>query len=271
MWLKEKIPLSHALMWIFFSTLLVSGSVTAILYSRQQTLLGRLKDPDYAISEVAETGPDAGSVPPDYLFQLLGLDFDEPINIYQFSLKQAERRLLDSALFATVKVSRIPPGRIVVDYRLRQPVWNFGTLTNTAIDRDGVLFPYAPFHKVPAVSLFMEPPASVPWGTEIDLQFAKVIFQWAADLPVFALDLRDAEHESLGRRQVIVTLQETLAKQEGTYTFLRHLRLNPRDVEGGLERYRLLQKRLLWQSPSFCKGADAVIDLRLPGLAYLNL
>jgi len=219
----------------------------------------RKKDPRYQVVAIALKSLGPSTLPSSFFAEVLELSTDQPTPLFDFSTDWAEQQLLLTPYLTQVRVERIKPSVIFIEYQAREAVARVGNYSLAAIDRDGVLFPYLPYTNyshLPEVyfDLVNEP----EWGGVLakkDLQLFLNIEQRLQNLGVQIerLDLSRLEVPTLGRREILLTVQDAASN----YT----LRLPPQELDSALERYGLLKEHLT--------ESDETIDLRLTDLAYI--
>ena len=141
----EKLHLRKALLWILLSVFFITGSSAAALVYFQYVREKQKLDPANNIVAIVQTSSDVEGLRTVYLAELLNLSVDRPTNLYSFNSKEARQKLLSSPLIKDANVRKIRPGTCHVDYTLRKPIAFIGDYTNTAIDANGVVFPFKPF------------------------------------------------------------------------------------------------------------------------------
>ena len=254
---KRRIPLSKALIAIFLSTLLISGSATlAFLYFQKQQEL-KSRNQAYEIKILAQTGPKKDQLPTDYLIEWLGLSADQRTNLYRFDTDKAEAHLLAHPLIEKAHVRKVHPDTVYVDYRIRQPIGRLLDLSNSGIDFEGNIFPLEPFidaSDLPGVWLLWE-------GSQFDkkgFNLALRVLELLDEENILEVDVSQSEAPSYGQRQVVVKLQE------GPTTLL--LRLNPSQLSQALGNFMVLRRS--W--PDWEGVEVRVVDLRVQNLAFVE-
>lgn len=281
--LMEKLPLSRALIMIFLSVLAVSGTASLAVLYYWKVVWSRAADPDYQITEIVHEVIEGEHLPSRYLQEQLSLSQDHPISYYRFDSKEASRRLAVHGILENVDVRCRFPNRMIVRYRMRQPIAFIAELPNTALDSHGVLFPYEPFFysaDLPYIRLGkkLNQVEGGFWGrilglqeVELGLTLMELLNQEAySHLKVKEIDLSEAFSESAGKRQIALTVLESPMPQTES---LRILRLSSVNYETDLLRYLKLNEELIktGRLNELLTGVDClVIDLRLPHLAYLQ-
>lgn len=270
----KDIPLKQAIRWIIFSVFIVSGSA-AMFFSYYQYIKWRQKqDETYRIVAIIQTTPNPETLKTSYLAELFNLSYDQPTNLYAFSAKDAQKKLLLNPIVKWAKVKKIRPGTIHVDYEMREPVAFLSDLNNTAIDSTATPFPMAPFFtpkKLPEIYLGNYSSdgekAAIEWGKEIQskkMQMALGLLNLLnekigkEELTIKRIDVSKTDAPSLGRRQAVVILEE----KKSVYT----LRLNAEKTEEGVEKFLVLRRNC----QNFENEGNFVIDLRLEQLACVK-
>lgn len=262
----------------------------------------RLSEEKYRVAAIVQTGPEKEALKTAYLAELLSLSADTPVSLYSIDLKKARQKLLSSPLVAEAEVKRIPPNTLYIDYEVRRPVAWLSDYQNIAIDREGYLFPVAPFFspkQLPEIYLGL-PAFGAPedkngrkggqWLAPLKnryLHLALEILQtlegspWKEGLRVKRIDVSNAFCPSLGQREIVLFTEEELAlKQEGkeiVCIFPKILRLAPKDYAQQLGNFFCLRKNMIEdyrrQLASLQQGgtfSPRIIDLRIPQLAFVE-
>lgn len=266
--MSRTIPLRRALLWILFSVLLVSGSATVGWTIHRYRLSARIRDPRYTLQVVVQRG---GSLPTGYLVEALGLSVDHPTNLFALNLKEMASQLAASPVVASARLSRLLPNGLWIDCTARTPVALLYDYTNTAIDREGRLFPLHPFFtpkRLPEIVLGLPDIGECkPWELTFDrgpLELGLELLEFLSSPPfaesirVRRIDLSNAAAESYGRRELVVFLEEPVV-----------LRLNLSDYKKGLYNYLVLREELLARGRLRApEEKPMMIDLRIPNLAF---
>lgn len=257
---------------------------------------------EYKVAAIVQTGPEKEVLKTAYLAELMGLSSDEPLSLYALDLKKAQEKLLASPLIQSAKLKRLPPNSVYVDYEVRQPIAWLSDYQNTAVDKDGYLFPAAPFlspKEIPEIYLGLpafgasedkfgrkggqwRAPLSDPYfamAAEI-LHFLEGS-QWKEGLHVKRIDVSNAFAPSLGQREVVLFTEEEIIirqnEQEKICIFPKILRLSPKEYAQQLNNFFALKKtmledyrRQLAASQEGGRFAPRIIDLRIPQLAFVE-
>ncbi len=262
----------------------------------------RMTSPQYRIVSIIQTGMEKEALKTAYLAELLQLSVDEPSQLYALDLKKAQAMLLSSPLISEVKVKRVPPGTLYIDYAVRKPVALLGDYANTAVDKEGFLFPVAPFFspkQIPEIYLGL-PPFGAPedamerkggeWQSPLKgryfalalevLQFLEE-FHLQEGLRVERIDVSNAFASSLGQREIVLKIEDELVlhqrKKELICQFPKLLRLAPKDYRLQLNNFFALRRSMLDDYRRQLVSADQggrfavrIIDLRIPQLAFID-
>jgi len=271
---QNKIPALYVFLWILLSTLLVSGTALMgwLYYLHVRNL--RLNDEQYNIVAIIQKNAQKEALKTVYLAQLLDLSLDQPISIYMFDEEEGEKKLIASPLIKKVKITKIRPGTLYIDYQVRTPMAYLGEYSNTAIDQEGYLFPFQPFFtpKVLPAIYFSRFKSDVKWGeslkTKEEFQLAiNVLKKLQSSINdsfyIKQLDVSQAFSENYGQRQIVVALGKNESRnktEEMTY-----LRLNPDNYQQNLDNFITLQ---LYATRHQMKCR--VIDFRLSQLAFIQ-
>lgn len=280
-------------------TLVLSLSGYA-LWSRSQHT--RLNDPAYRISAIVQTGPEKEALKTVYLAELLGLSADRETNLYAFDRKKGIEKLLASPLIGKAEIKRLPPKALYIDYEVRKPVAWLGDYQNIAIDREGYLFPVAPFFspkELPEIYLGLPPFGTAEdsagrkgglWQTPVENRHLRLAFEilqflegtpWREGLRIKRIDVSNAFASSLGQREIVLFTEEELTiVQDGQSIrsiFPKILRLAPKEYPQQLANFFSLRKSMLEDyrrqmalAPHPGRFAPRIVDLRIPQLAFVE-
>jgi len=267
-----------------------------------RSVRNKIHDEKYRIISIVQTGPEKEALKTAYLAELLGLSADKPLSVYAFDCAEAEKKLLLSPLIKSARVARLPPGAVYIDYEVRKPFAILGDYKNIAVDREGYLFPLAPFFspkEIPEIYLGLPPfnadPDSMgrsggkwlaPLGNpyfELAAEILRFLEEapWKEGFRVKRIDVSNAFAPSLGQREVVLFTEEEWVVRDGgqekVYAFPKILRMAPKDYAVQLSNFFVLRKnmeeayrqQLASGSPS-CRFSPRIIDLRIPQLAFVQ-
>lgn len=299
----NSVKISTALLWIFLSTLVVSGSICLIYYFCKSNELSKSRMSQYNITTIVQTGPQREALKTLYLAELLNLSFDKPTNIYAFNESDGEKKLLASPLIKEAKIKKYPPDVLYIDYTVRQPVALLADYENVAIDADGHLFPVIPFlspKELPEIFLGLLPfneAANNKEGGRWDRAFstkesslALEILQLlsatarAKNFKIIKIDVSRAFSLQLGKREIILLIEnEQLIKKNNQETLCIlpfYLRLSTTHFRQELGNFLILNQQMLRDyqnqlssqtfSLSSVRFKPKVLDFRIPGVAYIG-
>lgn len=173
------------------------------------------------------------------LAEIIGLSVDRPVSFKRFPLQEAKKRLLEMPQIMEVRLKKIRPNILYIQYALREPLAKIANHTNTYIDKEGCLFPQKPYYKARPLPLLY--PAKGGHQVFLDL----------VQYEVKMIDLSSIDSPTYGERQIVVKMQNDAL-----------LRLSVRQYKDDLERYFLLEKEM--------DVSGKIIDLRIPNLAALS-
>ncbi len=246
--------LIHSLTFIVGSTFLITGGT----YKGMRLFYRQTTSQDY-LCRILQTGPQREALKTTYLAQQMKISADRPILLSQFNTSVAERRLLASPVIRGAHVKLLSPDTLYVDYTVRQPIAWLYDFENIALDEDGYPFPVFPFFtpkKLPEIYLGIQ---NFYWNRPLKLKQARLALVFLSlfeKLPLHLrrLDVSNAFHSSLGRREIVVILDE-----QGSTKFLR---LTPKNFAQELGNYLQLRPEL---PPTL-----QTIDLRISQLAFIK-
>jgi hypothetical protein len=290
--MKESPKLSwvSAVSWIVGSALIVSIVSHKVI---RYTLSNKKKNaPIEKVEYLIQTGPFKEALRSDYLMELLSLSSDVPAAFDSLDLSGAQKKLLKSPVIQEVFVKKIKPNMLYVDYTVRTPTAWVSDFVNTALDKEGVIFPVHPFFspkRLPEIYLgesglkdcskvSLGQPLS---GKYLDVAFSLMTFLEEKNKDLFFLkriDVSEAFSTNLGKREIVVIVENELyfPGQEKVSISTHFLRLSLKNYEEEIVNYLNLREHLLEaekQEASFTSAGSSkekIIDLRLPQLAYIQ-
>lgn len=278
----EQIPLNRAFLWILLSTLMISGSAFMGWLYYQHVKGKRLQDEQYRIVAIVQSCPQQEWLKTGYLAEWLDLSLDQPVNLYQFNIREGERKLLSCPLIKKAFIQKIRPGTLYISYEMRVPIAYLGDYSNTAIDIEGYLFPFRPFFtpkKLPILYLGLNGQEG-RWGCCLaEHERLKVAFellndfqnQGNKDIFIKKIDVADAYADSDGKRQIVVALEETSIDHPPVNILLR---LNTKCYPQNLANFVALRETFKqsaknqWEKNHLSK--PVIVDLRIPQLAFIK-
>ncbi len=275
-------PLKKALQWIIFSTVLISGTPALGLLYYKYHKSRRSSDDKYRIVAIAQTSSQKEALKTVYLAELLDLSIDKPRNLYQFDSSEAQKMLQSSPLIKRALIRKITPGTLYIDYDLRLPIAYFGDLTNTAIDEEGVIFPFKPFFtpkRLPELIIGLEDAPTPLWGTklqgqkvELGLQLLDLLQRHCCLENTFVkkVDVSNAFALSNGQREIVIIFERNAEGKGALLQFQRILRLSPEHFPQELANYLALSEHLVKQEADPGEHKPLIVDLRIPHLAYIK-
>ena len=288
--LSKKMSWISSLLWIVGSAMVFSVvSYKAIYYGLSKN---RKSSEKQKIDYIVQTGPYKEALHSDYLTEILGLSVDHPLVFSSFSVGTAEKQLLSSPVIQQAHVKKIKPNMVYVDYSLRKPLAWASDFVNTALDKEGALFPMYPFFSPKRLPEFyfgelglkesakdsLKEPLS---GKYVDVAFSllELFSENGKDLFfVKKIDVSEAFSLSLGKREIVVVLENEiyLDGEEKPALSTHFLRLSLKNFTKEVANYLKLRDHLLEADKQELSliGAKAVkekvIDLRLSQLAFIE-
>jgi hypothetical protein len=214
----------------------------------------------YLITEIIQTGPEREALPSAFLAELMDLSYNEPSNFYSFDEMVAREKLLKCPVIKSAEVKKVKPHSVYVDYEVYKPSALLEDEENVALDERGVKFPLSPFFFAKNLPLFT-------FGQKEDylnkFQLAMAILSFLDQREAFQgvfvkrIDTTNAFHESFGKREVVITLEE---KDKSCY-----LRTTPHKFPEELAHFAYMSS--MWKEG---RSKKSVIDLRLSKVAYIE-
>jgi len=283
----KRLPLPRALFWIVAS-MLCTCALFPFLLKSYRSLHSLPEEKETHVRSIIQTGPQKEALKTECLAEILGISSDRPPEASTLDIKKLRARLLASPLISCATVSLIKPNLLYVDYTVRQPIAYLADSENTALDKEGVTFPFTPFFSpknLPAIYLGLSAPSPdaplFSWGhslkgKQLDLAF-DILASLTEDLHVTWIDTSQAFCDSFGKRQIVLGIEDPLyLEHEEVRIFPRLLRLSPDSYAKQLGNYLTLRKNMLEEERE-ALGSDAprrapvrVVDLRIPNLAFVD-
>lgn len=202
-----------------------------------------------------------------YLTELLELSYDKKTYLEDFDLKKGQKKLLASPLIDEAELYFIKNNHLQVSYRHVTPIAILGDFENTAIDKDGKIFPIKPFlspkgllevylgiNKVKKTFCIHDYPEKKRW------EFAKKVLTHLNNLNIhgkfLSLDVSKIEEKSLGKNEIILSIGYQKRKDI--------LRLTKRNYLNELSYYIILCEK------STDEEGLRMVDLRYDDLALIE-
>lgn len=274
---ENRTPLSRAFLWVFLWTLAISGTAWLGWFYYIHLKGSRAHDPQYNIVAIVQSHEQKEGLKTVYLAELLKLSLDKPVNLYDFNIEEGRQRLEGFPLIRAASIKRIRPGTLFVQYDMRVPIAYLGDYSNTAVDEEGVLFPFRPFFtpkRLPTLILGLDQ-KKADWGDSLKydprMKLAFKVMRDCSDdsatnpFVTHWIDVSKAFSESEGQRQIVLSVKERFDAHQITY----HLRLNPDHYLEGFQHFFLLRDHLI-EKNLYHDSDELIIDLRLSNLAFLR-
>jgi len=277
---KQQLPIPKAVLFIFLSLLMVSGTISMIGFYVVHYQKERMKDPHYRLVGIVQTTPQSEMLKTDYIAELLQLNIEAPISLYEIDKEEARIALEKCPLIRKANVKHIPPGTLHVDYELREPIAYLGDYTNTAIDREGALIPFHPFFtpkNLPVI--YVVGMKEAEWGKPLPCEkmlLAFEILDRVGELSaavIESIDVSRAFAKSMGKREVIVTLRKRDPLEGAGVDGGWIIRFSMEHLASALDDFNRLCDYLDMQINERKQSGDRekkIIDMRIPGLAYIQ-
>jgi len=228
-----------------FSTLIIFSilfwvSLFSLWQLHSRNLQQKCQDPQWTLSHINTTVTGPYKLPHTLFLHLLGID--TPCSLFTLDLNKASATLQSFSAFKTVRLSKIPPSTLAIDYALRIPLAQLDD--NRAVDKTGASFELSPFY----------PPLTLPRFIceEEDIQMGLRLLHTLSEYKIECIDLSKCRHKSPFRKEIVITLSHGL-----------YLRLNPDKLDKNLS----LLSRLL---PQLHTDMPGTVDLRYTEYAIVS-
>ncbi|MBF8263164.1 MAG: Uncharacterized protein HW387_829 [Parachlamydiales bacterium] len=265
----------------------------------------RLSDERSRVVAIVQTGPEREALKTAVLASILGLSADCPVSLYAIDETRAEKILLACPLISEAKVKRAPPGTLYIDYTVRKPIAYLADYQNTGLDREGYVFPIAPFYSpknLPEIYLGL-PPFGAPadgqgrsggeWQKSLQNKHLQLAFEilhvlddapWREGMRLKRIDVSNAFASSAGLREIVLFTEDELTFRENdreiVCQFPKILRLPLKEYTQQLGNFLSLRRTMLddyqrqamqaHYTSSLVQFAPRIIDLRIPQIAYVQ-
>lgn len=251
------LPIRTALIWIWGSTIVLSGGVVLALSLKQKWNSEVRTNPKFAIHSIIQKCSSVESLSTDYLAECLGISTDRSYTLFEHSANYLTTVLESSPLIKSAKVSKILPSTLHIEYSLRQPVAILQDYQNTVIDDEGVLFPLQPFRTpklLPEITLGDQSEQKMQLALELLSSFKNYPLPRPSLKSLARIDVSRAHTPQLSHREIILVFNSDSDK-------LVFLRLPSNAWRRALKQFFKLPHDQL---------PDKVIDMRLPNAAYVT-
>ena len=259
----------------------------------------QLTDGRYQILNIVQTGPEKEALTTAYLAELLNLSIDKPVSLYAFDCKKGEKQLALSPLIAKGNIKKHFDHSIYIDYTVRKTIARLADYKNIGIDKEGYLFPIAPFFspkEIPEIYLGLPSFGASEdsfgrkgggWLIPVQNRFFTLAMEvltfleeapWREGFRVKRIDVSNAFAPSLGQREIVLTTEEEIFFKEGIVcVFPKLLRLAPKDYPQQLKSFCALRrnmeadyKKQLASVTQSTRFTPRIVDLRIPHLAFVD-
>ncbi len=287
--MNERISWIRAIYWIVLSTVLISGSSYLGYFQYRRWIKHRQTDSSYAIRYIVGDSLSEDSLSAQQIAELLDLSFDNPINLFVLDEKKAEEKMKSYAWIEDVNLLKIKPNALKVTYKMRKPAALLSEYENMAVDSGGHIFPFRPYYLgkdplelilgLPEEEISLSAPISHP-GFELAMNILDFLqVQSAQSFKIEKIDVSNAFADSLGKREIIVALEDDCILLNHHCFFPKILRLHTIEYGKQLSNFFALNKKMrkdyLKQIQHLTINNDRkftpqVIDMRIPQLAFIE-
>lgn len=289
--MKEKLTLPKALFWIFFSTLIISGTNFCIFSLIIKHQKNKFVSKKYQIKAIAQNQNEI-ILDANYLAELLDLSSNKPTNIFLFDEKIAKEKLERNPLVKNIEVKKFKPDCVYLNYTLRKPIAYLYDFENTAIDEEGYIFPVEPFYpQMDLCKLYLN--IKFDGYKKLDSKkalYALDIFNKLKDsgfanlVKIKVLDTSRLEHKSYGQKELVLFIEEEIKvsrnQKDVVVIFPMILRLALNNYLEQIGNYISLRSRILKDYENQIKNVEfeneivkfkpKTVDLRLSKLAFID-
>lgn len=239
-----------------------------LIVHQKKTKKNRYESPEYSIQHISQMGPIKEALKTIHLVELLGLSTDHCTNLYQLDELQSKQKLLNSGVISQVNLRKKPPNLLEIDYEIRRPIAYLADYSNTLVDDQGVIFPLSPYFTpkiLPSFYLGVKiDPFTYGKVTHEKMRMALNVYDYLIKtalgngVVVDKIDVSKMTAESLGQREIVLTLYETLGHED----YVRYLRLSVNNYKEELKHFLDLN--------AMNHPQNIAVDLRLFPNVYLT-
>lgn len=287
---KGRVSLSRSLKFVLLSIFLISGVPTLAYLNYQNYLEVAAKDPAYSIRAIVQSGELKEALPTQFFAEALELSIDQPSNLVELDLEQAQKKLRAYPFIEKVKLKKIMPDTLHIDYKVKRPIAKLLDFSNTVMDQEGSTFPLLPYFSpksLPKVYLGIfeqDPGKQVDPGKYLSRRSVKTVLHLLRlakrhDITLNSIDLSSTFTPILGKREIVLEIDDTFfyetEKGLERESYPKVLRLNLSHYEQSLRDYMLICSSLRDHAKSHQNktGKDfplVLIDFRLSDIAYFS-
>lgn len=237
----------------------------------------------YPIKSIVQKTKSVEKLKTKIFLDLLDLTTEKMTDLNKFDLKKAEEKLRSFPLIDQVKIAKVYPETLSIEYVLKEPMFFVADFKNVAIDEKGYLFPIEPYlapKKLPKVVLgitfdsWEKKVESKEFDLVSDLLF---LLKGRPEIVVKKIDASNALSKDYGKREIVLTIEERLFNGHHVFYFPFVLRLNPNHFDKQLANFLALRKEMLKDYESQIQTLteskrfeEKIIDLRIENLALIQ-
>ena len=240
-------------------------------------------------------------LPTEYIAEILDLSIDRFHNLFLFDLIKAKENILKSPLIKEVRIEKIKPAGLFIDYKIKKPIAIVLDYENMAIDENGYVFPFSPYYDdqdLPKIFIGLLPfkekcDAIGRVGADFNIPLSNKNTLLALELlqllrnQIFAnlvqvkkIDVSLAYEQSYGKREIIIELEDYFFKENKKFIFPKIVRLGTNNYKQQMDNLINLIKKmkndyeLQLKDYSFSeetiKFDPKIIDLRISKIALID-
>lgn len=237
----------------------------------------------YPIKAIIQSSSSKEKLKTEIFIDLLDINIQGNSDLAKFDIEEAKKKIHKFPLISRVKVSKVYPEALHIEYDLRIPIFIVNDFQNRAIDKEGFLFPIEPYltpKKLTELVLGLE---DAIWDTSVeDRRFVLAkellfLLNESTDLDVKRIDVSKAYITDYGKREILLSVEDRLFNGHKIFYFPFVLRLSPNHFGKQLANFLTLRKAMLEDYKKQLKAAkvshrfkERVIDLRIENLALIE-
>lgn len=264
---------------------------------------GQIKASPITLHKMVLTGPQKEGLKASFFAEVLHLSVDKPTKASELDTKKAKEELCKHPVIEKAEIELLEEDTLFIEYTMRKPMARLGDFENLAFDRLGYIFPLKPYFSpknIPSVYFGdlvfdaekIDPiKPQVSWnkplqGSLFELAFNLLELIYSEPLrrlmEVRTIDVSQAFADSLGKREIVLEVEETIPVKQGKKNFTviekRFLRLSAKNYAKDLGNYLKLRKKLATEYATKIKEGrvdllspkTTIIDLRIEKMAFIK-
>lgn len=263
----DQLPIRRALIWIALSVLIFAGATLGLGLSINFYKNLRAENPRYTLKKIVPKAHRDLYIPEENFAKWLEIFTEHPPNLYHLNHSKMLTALLRQPILEKIRLTKQPPGSLIIDYWPRMPIFQLLDQKSTLLDDQAIVIPHDLWitGNYPEVFFGLSEPIAIgeritgpKWDT-----VKEVLTAWQQkNLPyqLSRIDVSQSFAKSAGKRQVVLVID-----LEGEAT--HYLRLPYKGFDERLRDYATLCQH--WEEIDEIYQ-DRVVDFRIEEIALIK-